>query len=183
MEGTINRTHMMIPPQIGVGSEADRSYAEQEFAAFALSVLQSLQTPLLNPPSPQGLCGAHKHPSELVWHAAQAGLPTLPYVYDTQAEGHSSAGWTPLVPYGTPVETSFVVGEEVIGPVTAGHRQGCSELARTLGLPLIGVDFLPLSDGGSAFVDASPCPDLTKGGPEMIQALARTLQAHGSSPS
>ncbi len=184
--GTINRLQLVRPPQLAQAGRDDGLYAEQEFAALAMSLLACLPAPLFNPPASQGLSGALRHPSEWIWLAVQSGLPTLPYVLESATQGDPFEGWRPLVPAEAPTRTAFAVGDELVceespdddfaGSLSAGHRQACLELARRTNLPLLGIDFLPLGAGRMVFVGASACPDLTRGGAPLLAALARQLQ-------
>ncbi len=184
--GTVNRLQLVRPPQLSQAGQDDGLYAEQEFTALVMSLLACLPAPLFNPPASQGLSGAMRHPSEWVWMAVQAGLPTLPYVLESGTQDDPFDTWGPLVPPGAPTRTVLAVGDELVcgesvakefaGSLSAGYRQACLELARRADLPLLGIDFLPLGGEQIVFVSASPCPDLTRGGAPLIEALARQLQ-------
>lgn len=180
IEGTVNRLQYVLPAQIASADGEERSYAEQEFSAFMLSILACLPEPVLNAPSPQGLCGAVKHPSELVWLAGQAGLPTMPYVFEARASNDPTMGWEPVVPRDTPAVTVYVVGDAVVGTLPPGLRHGCKVLAGVLGQPLLGIDFLPMPAGRMVFVGASPCPPLAPGGEPLVDALALALRGDGA---
>jgi len=141
-------------------------------------VLACLPRPVLNPPTPQGLCGAIRHPSELVWRAAQAGLPTLPYVFESRAADDPAGGWGPVVPPGAPVATVHVVDGSVVGSLPPGLCEGAAALATDLGAPLLGIDFLWCEgEGRAVFAGASPVPPLSPGGAPLVAAVARALGA------
>lgn len=173
--GTVNRVQYALPARIAAAPEVERSYAEQEFSAFLLSVLACLPGPVLNPPTPQGLSGAIKHPSELVWRAAQSGLPVLPYVFDARSGAAPAIDWASLAPPGAPVSTIYAVGPETVGEAPPALRAGVLALAQDLGLPFLGADFLALPGRRAAFVGASPVPPLAPGGAALIAAIARAL--------
>jgi len=177
LSGTVNRVQALWPSHIGGADETERAYAEQEHAALFLSVLACVPGPVLNPPTPQGLCGAIRHPSELVWRAAQAGLPTLPYVFEGRAADEPTAGWGPIVPPGAPITTVHVVDGTVVGALPPGLREGAAALAADLDVPLLGVDLLWIEPGRPAFAGASPVPPLSPGGGPLVAAIGRALGA------
>ena len=83
----------------------DRSYAEQELAAFFLSWLSCLPPPILNQPTPHGLAGRERHMSEWVLLATAAGLTTVPWRQssrtrsESSTEGGSTLGGLHQIPY------------------------------------------------------------------------------------
>jgi hypothetical protein len=73
--GVLNRVTSVSPDRFVAVAGADRDYALQEMFALLLSVLHALPGPVVNRPTPHGLCGAWRHPSEWTALAAEVGLP------------------------------------------------------------------------------------------------------------
>jgi hypothetical protein len=145
----------------------------QEMYALYLSWLYALPGPLINRPTPQGLCGNWRHPSAWTALAAQAGLPVTSYRQssdDDPGELWQAAG----VP---PAATAFVVGERVIAPaaVRRERHEGCRRLAHAAGTTLLGIDFALGADGEWKFSGASVMPDLVRGGEPLADALAEAF--------
>jgi len=176
VRGTLNR--LACAP--GAGGEwahpADRDYATHEIAAFFLGWLAALPPPVLNPPTPQGLCGAWRHPSQWCLLAARAGLPTAGYRQDSR---DPDGGERPDAATSSP-HRFYVVGDEVVGgPLPDGVRRGCRQLARLAGAPLLAVDLALDDDGRWSFAAASPFADLVPGGEALLDALAHALRGGG----
>ncbi|HEX2093713.1 MAG TPA: hypothetical protein VHG28_15025 [Longimicrobiaceae bacterium] len=166
VRGAINR--LWAAPGIAPGAvhPADREYAEQELAAFYLSWLHALPPPVLNRPTPRGLCGAWRHATEWRRLAARAGLPTPEH----GGEGRDAG----------PVRTVYAVAGEVVGDdLPRGIREGCRRLARLAGTALLGISLAPGTAAGWAFAGATPLPDLRPGGDALLDALARALLRRG----
>lgn len=151
----------------------DRDYAAQEMQALYLSWLHTMPEPMLNRPTPQGLCGNMRHPSAWTALAANAGLPVRAYRQtcddnpaDAWQSAHEQLGYTVLV-----------VGPQVIGPdaLVRRYRTECLRLTHNAGCALLGIDFMKFPDGASRVTGASPLPELTRGGEALADALAETL--------
>lgn len=173
--GALNRLSYLPAAWIQRLGGSDRDYAIQEMYAFYLSWLHSLPGPLLNPPTPQGLCGNWRHPSVWVALAGRAGLPTP--IYCQSSDDDPDAFWKPAtVPAPT---TVFVVNEQVIAQAGLPEqlRDPCIRLARAAGARLLGIDFAPSAAGEWCFAGASVMPDLFRGGEPLIGALAEALAA------
>jgi hypothetical protein len=171
--GVLNRLAYLPAAWIQRVGGSDRDYAMQEMYAFYLSWLHSLPGPLLNPPTPQGLCGNWRHPSVWAVLAGRAGLPTP--TYHQSSDDDPEACWTPatvLAPM-----TVFVVVEQVLAPpgLPEHLRAPCCRLATAAGAPLLGIDFTLSATGAWCFAGASVMPDLLRGGEPLIAALAEVL--------
>ena len=117
----------------------DRDYASQELTAFCLSWLYALPPPVLNRATPQGLAGPWRHRSEWLWLAACAGLPTPLYRETSEDPRDERDGQGRLVPSDTPVQTVFVVADQVVGATLPRHiRHGCRRLAELSHTALLG---------------------------------------------
>ncbi|NJL52654.1 MAG: hypothetical protein HC930_11315 [Hydrococcus sp. SU_1_0] len=142
IQGVINRL-VSVPFEWQILTHPDdREYAIQELTAFYISWLYALPCPMLNRPTPQGLSGQWRHPSEWFWLAAQAGLPTLPYRQNSDSTKNQSNWSIELTSYASSVHTVFVVGERVLGvPFASPMRSPCQRLARLSGTQFLGIDF------------------------------------------
>jgi hypothetical protein len=151
----------------------DGVYAAQEMYAFYLSWLHSLAVPMLNPPTPQGLCGNMRHRSAWVALAARAGLPV--HRFSQTSNDDPAAAWQLRSHHA--LRTVFVVGEEAIGPpdLAQVHRSGCLALARAAGCPLFGIDFARGPDDRWRVTTASVMPNIYAGGEAVLNALATVL--------
>ena len=150
-----------------------RDYAIQEMYAFYLSWLYALPGRKLNPPTPQGLCGNPRHPSAWAALAARVGLPARS-VRQT-SEDAPDLFWRTQRPHAA--VTLQVVGARIVGPASLvrSHAEACLLLSKAAGAPLLGVDFMPDSDGVWRMTGASIMPDLPGGGDELADALAEAF--------
>jgi hypothetical protein len=74
----------------------------------------------------------------------------------------------------------IVLRGAVYGPaVPLEQQQACCKLALNSGTDLLGVDLFQDEDGGLTFAHATPFPDLTLGGPDLIRDLKRALEGDG----
>jgi len=170
--GALNRLSSVPWSWLGRIGGPDTQYAAQEMHAFYLSWLHALPGPMLNRPTPQGLCGNNRHPSAWAALAAKAGAPIRPYWQsdeDDPAEHWRSS-------YGPSTRTLLVVAGRTIGPGDLAEAYGaaCARLAQASGCALLGVDFT-MTDDGWRMVGASPSPYLADGGDALADALAEAL--------
>ena len=169
VRGTLNRLHL-IPGSHLRADSTDRQYAEQELYALYLSWLYALPGKMLNRPTPQGLCGSWRHPSEWVWLATQAGLSVAAY-------GQSELREAPQ-PHALPVANRTVIVVEGLCCGAAAPEEvtkGCARLSELSATKLLGVDFQVTPDGEWIFSHATPLPNLRLGGDGLHNALARYL--------
>jgi hypothetical protein len=173
VRGVLNRLSFLPSAWLQRIGGADRDYAIQEMYALYLSWLHALPGPLLNRPTPQGLCGNWRHPSAWAVLAARAGLPVASY--RQSSEDDPAETWRAASE--PPAATVFVVGERVIAPpvVTADQWESCLRLARAAGTMMLGIDFAPATKGGWEFSGASVMPDLIRGGEPLADALAEAF--------
>jgi hypothetical protein len=175
IRGVLNRVMAVPAHYFATASATDRDYATQEIGAFYLSWLYALPGPVLNRPTPQGLCGPWRQTAD--WHAlaGRAGLPVDVYRqtgFDAEVAPFRS---TP------PDRTIFVVADRVIAPpmTPPALDAGCRRFAELYGAALLGLDFTIAADGRWTLVSCSPMPDLCAGGSALLDALAQHLtQAH-----
>jgi len=183
VRGVLNRlTHV---PLDHLSGNDDYDYATQEYSAFFMSWLASFQQPVLNPAGAQGLAGACRHISEWVWLAARAGLPTPKYRQTSSDEVDEMIEMRKLFPEGTPIFTSIVVQDRVVGPsITPEIETACLKLAQLSETPLLGIDFaMPAVGAPWEFAGATPLPDLTLGGEPLLDALAAALTQSNGKPT
>jgi hypothetical protein len=147
-----------------VGGE-DADYAVQEFQALFLSWLTALPGPMLNRPSPQFLAGHWRNPAGWAVLAARAGLATVPL--------RSTAGEQP--PLGE--VTVLVVMQRIVAPpgVPGSVLDACLRLAALSGDDLLGIQLTPADDPPWRFAGATPRPELTPGGDDLLDLLADVL--------
>jgi hypothetical protein len=171
VRGTLNRLLSLPFEYFQMASPVDRQYATQEMNAFFMSWLYALPAPVLNRPTPQGLCGHWRHPVE--WHilAAKAGLPTAvcrQSSFDTLATSY---------PGSQPATTLFAVQDRIVGGPAPGFIvEGCRRLAELSGTAVLGIDFRHSPEGPWTFAGCTPMPDLRLGGAAILDALADTLR-------
>jgi hypothetical protein len=172
VRGTLNRLHAIPYAHLRTANATDRQYAEQELFALYLSWLNALPGVMLNRPSPQGLCGDWRHPAEWAWLANRSGLATARY---QQSEAHNPVTFYPIETRTT--RTLIVVNGACYG-AEAPQRvaDGCSRLAELSETPLLGCDFSLSPSGDWIFSNASPLPDLRKGGASLQTAIADALR-------
>jgi hypothetical protein len=181
IQGVVNRL-VSVPFEWQVLTHPDdREYTIQELTAFYLSWLCALPCMMLNRPTPQGLFGQWRHPSEWVWLAAQAGLPTSPYRQSSDSTENECDWSMESTGYSSSKQTVFVVDERVIGvPETSPVRSGCQHLAKLSGTQLLGIDFAVTPKRNWLFTGATPLPDLRLGGVNLLNALFEILQSKRS---
>ena len=166
VRGVLNRIPAVPSHLLAHLVETDRDYAQQEWTAFHMSWLSSLQVPVLNLPVSEGLCGAWRHASEWAWLATHAGLAPGDYVQTSAASGPAARD----VPA---VRTVITVDGRGFGDVPEDIADACAHLAVLAATRVLGVD---LDRDTGRFVAASPLPDLRAGGEPMLDALARALR-------
>lgn len=175
IQGVLNRL-LAVPPGIVKHAIAeDREYAAAELTAFYLGWLHSLQG-VINAATPQGLCGAWRHPSEWAVLAARAGFK-VPSFRQTSVDP-PQAGLHSLARGPETVRHVIVLRHELYAAAVPREvGLACRTLARLAAIELLGIDLLESEDGGLMFVYATPFPDLTLGGDGLIEGLARAFRA------
>lgn len=177
LRGVINRLYGIPVVVWRNASTADRDYIQQEVAAFYLSWLHSLQCPVINAATPQGLSGRWRHEAEWVKLALDADLSVAPYCQSTHDGIDEDKGQRRLIRSGLPVRTVIVLGDAVTGqpPPDDQIARACKRLAELAETELLGVDFAIGKSGDWTFVGANSNPDLSVGGWELIDALVSRL--------
>ena len=174
--GVVNRLHYLPLALLARIGGADEDYARSELYALFLSWMAALPSPILNPPTPQGLAGNWRHPSAWTMLAQASGLPVVPWRQDSASDPERD--WTIAE---QPGEICVVaVGDRLVRPgwpaaidLPAPVEQGCIALARAAGVGLLGVRLIPddAIPEGWRFVGANLLPDLAAGGEPMVEAI------------
>lgn len=164
--GVLNRIAEL--PALTAGTGRDRDYIQQERVALLLSWLSSLRN-VINDAAPQGLAGPWLAPAYAQWLAARAGLEVFPDRY--RMVPHGAGPHAGLTRVSLVVLDGGVFGPPVPEPV----RRACAAFARLADTRLVGVD-LARSTAGWVFAAATPMPDLSIGGPALLDALAAAMR-------
>jgi hypothetical protein len=175
--GVLNR--LVREPPLGLHNvrTSDRSYAAAEFAAFCLSWLNAFSDPVLSRPTPQGLSGRWRTPTEWAWLAARAALPTPDHSLSSGDKDVDAPSARRLIPSATPVKTIVVVGGHTVSSsAPTDILEGCLRLAALAETALLGVEFADSPYGPWTFVGATPVPDLRLGGDALLSVLAEALR-------
>jgi hypothetical protein len=167
IRGVLNRLAFAPESAVGLPVDDDRDYAGMEFGAFYLSWLYALPR-VINRPTPQGLCGRWRHPSEWALLAAKAGFQTQAY--------RSSVSGDQVDPAGGLFHLIVLRGIPYGAAVPKEQREACRNLALSTGTDLLGIDISRAGNGALVFAHATPFPDLTVGGHDLIQGLKLTLE-------
>lgn len=176
VRGVLNRLAFTPPESLTLIHQSDRGYVQQELNAFFLSWLHALPGPMLNRPTPQGLCGRMRYWSEWCHLAVTAGLPIATYRQSSRMAVPPFALHARAPHIGPELTTVTVVGDRVVGPaVPASVASACVRFAALARTPLLGLEFS--SDGTRAWQlsGVTPLPDLRWGGEAVIDALEQAL--------
>ncbi len=179
IRGVLNRLVSAPSSLLPFVSPDDREYAFIEFTAFFLSWLYALPGPVLNRPSPQGLSGQWRHKSEWAFLAQKSGLPTAIYkqsTYDSDciADAEYLFGNVSKFPEEVPTKTIIVIDGNITGDrASQDINNGAQRFAEFYGTEILGIEFIkdPFSERW-VFSNATPLPDLRKGGEELLDILA-----------
>jgi hypothetical protein len=151
----------------------DRTYAEQELAAFFLSWLSCLPPPILNRPTPQGFAGRERHASEWVLLANAAGLGTVPMRQSSETRARRLTTSNSIR---SPMRTVLVIGRHAFGEAPADVLSACKRLAARADTAILGIEFTVGQLGRWTFTGATLLPDLRIGGEPALDALSEGLQ-------
>lgn len=184
LRGVLNRLYTAPTWHWRAAAKADQEYVQQELIAFFLSWLNALPCPVLNGPTPQGLCGRWRSESEWVVLAQHAGLPVAPYRASSFDRIDEMRGEKRLLAPGAQTRTLIVVGDVVTGQDAPEEvKHACVAFAQSAGTELLGLDFIDGAAGPWTFVGANPMPDLRWGGPGLIDALIEALAMREAMPA
>jgi hypothetical protein len=169
VRGTLNRLQQVPTAHLQAANTQDKQYAEQELHALFLSWLSALPGPLINKPTPRGLCGAWRPISEWAVLGARAGLPTE-YHVDSDLGRSIHAFPCPKARSATGV----VLQGRCFGALPADLWPGSARLSELADTALLQVEFVR-RDTSWRLADATPLPDLREGGEQLLQALTESL--------
>jgi hypothetical protein len=144
----------------------DRRYVAQEMTAFLLSWLCGLECPVINVPTPTGLCGPSWRPERWRIVAAKLGINVTPLrrrasmvvrdaIFNATVDaylGSSKRGCVPVT----------VIGDRCIGAADEALASQAWHLARAAGADILVVRF-DGREADSCFVNADFWPDVSDG--------------------
>jgi hypothetical protein len=178
LRGVLNRLSGPAAEMLQRAVPGDQDYVQAEMYAFYLSWIHSLLGVVINRPTPLGLSGPWYHPSEWVYRASRAGLPTPQYRLNARDPQDDAFGT--LAPAGSTTLNVITMGGTIYGGyVPGGTVRGCARLAESAGTDLLGVSLYLDNDARWTFAGAMPLPDLTVGGTQLLRALADKLTERG----
>jgi hypothetical protein len=176
LRGVLNRLYTAPTWHWRAAPTVDQEYVQQELIAFFLSWLHALPCPVINRPTPQGLCGRWRSESEWVCLAQRAGLPVAPFRQSSFDRVDEMRGEKRLLAPGISTRSVIVVDGAATGASAPDDvKAACARFAESAETDLIGLDFVEGAAGPWTFVGANPMPDLRWGGPGLIDALVHAL--------
>ena len=172
----LNRLAFVPGEALTLIHHSDREYVHQELNAFFISWLHVLPGPMLNPPTPQGLCGRMRYWSEWCRLAGRAGLSTATYRQSSREAAPPFALHARAPQCGPEITTVIVVADRVVGSsVPASVAAACVRFAALARTPLLGVEFSADRSQMWQFSGVTMLPDLRWCGDGVVDALAQAL--------
>ena len=167
--GVVTRLACVTAFELPFVRPIDREYAASEMHAFLLALLASLRCPVINRPTPEGLCGPTWSVEQWVALAARAQVGVRPAVRREYA-----GGMVIDLPIHGPRRVIQVVGDRAFGAPSDRHAQAAVAVARAAGAELLRTWFE--ADGDTpAFIDADSWIDLSD--PEIAEAVLERVAA------
>jgi hypothetical protein len=158
IRGMLTRLPSISDVELTQIAPADRYYVAAEMTAFLACWLTTLPCPVLNRPAPGCLTGPILHAEQWAAAAAKLGMRVRPPL--------ARLGLSPCDDSQSVMVT--IVGDRCFGEVDAALLLRASQLARTTGVDLLGVQFSsPEPDG--VFVGVSTIPSAES--PEVADAI------------
>ncbi|SRR5260221_5034669 len=173
VRGTLNR--LIYPPagDLLLIQPSDRSYVFSELMAIFTSWLVTLAGPVLNPPSPECLCGRVRSLAEWFWLAGRVGLSTPRTRVSSVDPSAQPSLYVRMPDSPGDLTTLLVVGDSIVGPeAPAMIADGCRRLAALARTPLLGLEFSRTWN----LAGVTALPDLSLGGDALLDALAASLR-------
>ena len=165
--GVVNRLEFLPDAHLARVNATDRAYSQQELLAIWSSWISALPCPVINRPTAICVTGPLFHPAIWQHHAAAAGLPTAPMLYDVDLPD-------PVAP--APMHSVIVCKDQCHGAsLPPGLFGACCDLARLAGLDMLEVMF-GQGPSGAVFSHASPIPDLGRAAPGLLAQVAQIFQ-------
>jgi hypothetical protein len=178
VNGVLNRLPATPQQVVNLAQGADREYALQELTSFYLSWLQALPGRVINRPEPQGFCGRWRHTSEWALLAQQAGLASP--VYRQSIDDDPNSGYRSLAPAGAKLETAVALAGKLFGmTLPSAATEACLRLAELAGTELLGLSLFQAQNGEWNFAGATPYPDFSGCGDELIAHMAHIFSFNG----
>jgi hypothetical protein len=167
IRGILNRV-TAVPVEHLVNSR-DTQYAIQEFYAFFLGWLSSLDVPIINYPVPFGLPGRWRHLIEWTWLANISDLPTVRLCHGSDSFNKDTSNLRDDT-LSVIVANGEVFGADLPEPIVIG----CKRLSEKSKTDLLGITFSRTGEN-LIFVEANPFPDLQIGGDRFIKKIKEIL--------
>ncbi|MEM9920438.1 MAG: hypothetical protein AAF990_20240 [Bacteroidota bacterium] len=178
LRGVLNRILFVPQDNLSLMKVEDRPYVQEELNAFFMSWLYSFSGSVLNVCTPYGLSGRHRHISEWVWLAQQAGLPVSTYQQSSQGAVQGTFTHPRLPqPQGALVRNLIAIdGVVVDDAIPSNIQKGCFHLASLCQTRLLGIDFFVDYQQQWSFAGATTYPRFHIAGERLVDQLARALQ-------
>ena len=178
VKGVFNRIAFVHTDHLLIGNSEDHDYAIQEFNAFFLSWLNALPEPMVNRPTPYGMCGKWRHESEWFWLASKAGLKIPHYRQTSNPDQSIEIGIRDdFQPVTSEKANVIVAGQNVIGrDIPNDIVQACQRFGQLCNTKLLGIEFDKISESNWLFRSATPLPDLRSGGEKIHEILSTLLK-------
>jgi hypothetical protein len=167
LTGVVTRIACVTGYELPFVTEHDRDYAASEMHAFLLALLTSLPCRVVNPPTPDGLCGPILAQEQWVQLAAGARVAVRPAVRREYAGGRVID-----LPYAGDRRVIHVVGERAFGAPSERHERAAVAVAKAAGTGLLRTWF-DADAAAPTFVDADTWVDLSD--PAVADAVHERL--------
>jgi hypothetical protein len=159
ISGVLTRLSGVYGMELDHVAAEDRSYVSSEMTAFLLAWLSSLTCPVLNRPTPSGICGPNWRIENWIHLAAGLGIPVKGVRRSTSLASSDET------PGGIPVT---IVGEQCLGDVHPSLADYARRLAAAAGVDLLEVRYTSAEHDGR-LQNVTLWPDVSR--PEVADAL------------
>jgi hypothetical protein len=167
--GVITRLACVTAFELPFVRPIDREYAASEMHAFLLALLASLPCPVINRPTPEGLCGPTWSVEQWVAVAAREQVCVRPAVRREYA-----GGVVVDLPIHGPRRVIQVVGDRAFGAPSDRHERAAVVVARAAGAELLRLWFEAECETPT-FIDADSWIDLSD--PAIADAVRERVAA------
>ena len=165
IDGVLTRMARVYSHELDHIVPTDRQYVASEMTAFLLAWLSSLKCPILNPPTPDCLCGPGWRTEEWVQFAGRLGMSVSTVRRKSSGGGENSEIQS--------LCEVTVIGDKCFGSAAPRLIENAHTLAKAAGTSFLAVRFTG-SEADAAFVNASPWPRLDS--PEVADATLCCLR-------
>ncbi len=157
--GVLTRLSAVPEAELDHVAAEDRAYVSAEMTAFLLAWLSSLECPVLNRPTPTGLCGPGWRLEQWIHLAAGLGIPVIGVRRSTSRAGaNQTEGGVSVT----------IVGRECLGTVDPALADYSLRLAAAADVDLLEVRYTSAAPG-ARLQSVSLWPDVSR--PEVAGAL------------